>query len=294
MQKKLLLIVNPKAGKTQSRGPLFDAAALLSESGYSLRIHTTTGRGDATQMAASCGESYDVVVCSGGDGTLNETISGLMQLENPPALGYLPRGSTNDFATSLHISSDPVTAAAAIARGNSRKLDIGCWNDRYFAYVASFGAFTRSSYSAPQTAKNAVGHLAYILEGMRDLDTLRPYRVKITADGEVLDGEYLFGAICNSTSLGGLMKLSEDEVIVDDGLFEMLLIPKPRSPLNLPNLIQALLSQDYTKEGMIFRHVSSLTVVPEDDLPWSLDGEYAASEERVEILNRRAALTFLL
>ena len=293
-QKKLLMIVNPSAGRSKSRGPLFDAAAILSQAGYLISIHTTACAGDAAETAAREGEQYDVIVAVGGDGTLNEVVSGVLRLEHPPMLGYLAQGSTNDFASSLHISNKPAVAAAAIAQAAPRQLDIGRWNDRHFVYVASFGAFTRSSYAAPQAAKNALGHFAYILEGMKDLNTLRPYQVKLTADGEVLDGEYLFGAVCNSTSIGGLMKLDPERVVLDDGQFEMLLIPNPKTAQDLQNLVLALLDQHYDREGLVFRHVSSIHLETEQDLPWSLDGEYAASAPVVDIENRQRSLTMLL
>jgi len=293
-QRKLLLVVNPAAGRTKSRAPLYDALCRFSEAGYLLSIHTTNGQGDATAVTLSEGSDYDVIVAVGGDGTLNEVIAGLMQLENPPLLGYLPQGSTNDFASSLHISKTPATAAGAIVRHTPRQLDLGLWNERHFVYVASFGAFSRSSYAAPQAAKNALGHFAYILEGMKDLNTLRPYRIRLTADGEVLDGEYLFGAVCNSTSIGGLMKLDPERVVLDDGKFEILLIPSPKTPADLQNLVRALLNQEYDREGLVFRHVSSIHLETEEDLPWSLDGEYAPSCASVNIQNRQRALTMLL
>ena len=294
MKKSLLFIVNPTAGRTQSRGPLFDAVTVFSNAGYLVRVRTTAAHGDATVIAREEGREYDVVVCCGGDGTLNETVSGLLQLEQPPLLAYLPRGTTNDFASSLHISSRPAEAARAVERHQPQSLDAGAWNDRCFVYVASFGAFTKSSYSASQAAKNALGHFAYILEGMKDLNTLRPYKLRLTADGEVLDGEYLFGAVCNSTSIGGLMKLDPERVVLDDGKFEMLLIPMPKSAAELQELLRALLNQQYDTGGLIFRHVSHVSVEPEEDLSWSLDGEYAPSADRVEIRNRQAALTILL
>lgn len=293
-RQKLLLIVNPRAGRSKSRGPLYDAASVFSQAGYLLSIHNTTKPGDAAETAAREGGGYDVVVAAGGDGTLNEVISGLMRLESRPPLGYMAQGSTNDFASSLHISSQPAAAAAAIVNAAPRQLDIGCWNERHFVYVASFGAFTRSSYAAPQAAKNALGHFAYILEGMKDLSTLRPYKVKLTADGEVLDGEYLFGAVCNSTSIGGLMKLDPERVVLDDGKFEMLLIPNPKTAVDLQNLVLAMLDQHYDREGLVFRHVSSIHLETEEELPWSLDGEYAASTPSVDIVNCRRALTMLL
>ena len=292
--KKLLMIVNPRAGRNKSRSPLFDAVSVFSEAGYLVRVHNTVCHGDAMETAAREGQDYDLVVAVGGDGTLNEVISGLLRLEQPPLLGYLPQGSTNDFAASLHISGKPPIAAEAIVRDRLQVLDAGTWNDRTFVYVASFGAFTRSSYAAPQAAKNALGHFAYILEGMKDLDTLRPYRVKLTADGEALDGEYLFGAVCNSTSIGGLMKLDPERVVLDDGKFELLLIPSPKTPQDLQNLVLALLNQQYDSQGLVFRHISSLHLETEEDLPWSLDGEYAPSASTVDITNHQGALRMLL
>ena len=293
--KKLLMIVNPKAGRHKARGPLFDAAAVLSQGGYLLSIHNTTAQpGDAAAAAEAAGGVYDAVAAVGGDGTLNEVVNGLMRLEHPPLLGYLPKGSTNDFASSLRLPGKPAEAAAAMLSGTPRRLDVGCWNDRYFVYVASFGAFTRSSYTASQAAKNALGHFAYILEGIKDLNSLRPYRVRLTADGEVLDGEYLFGAVCNSTSIGGLMKLEEERVVLDDGKFELLLIPNPRTPADLQNLAVALLNQQYDSEGLVFRHAASIHLETEEKLPWSLDGEYAPSLPAVDIENRCRALEMLL
>ena len=293
-QKKLLMIVNPRAGRNKSRSPLFDAASIFCRVGYLLSIRGTDAPGEAKEIAAGEGGGYDAVVAVGGDGTLNEVVSGLMRLDRRPLLGYLAQGSTNDFAASLHISGKPAVAAEAMMSAAPRQLDIGRWNERYFVYVASFGAFAKSSYSAPQAAKNALGHFAYILEGMKDLNTLRPYQVKLTADGEVLDGEYLFGAVCNSTSIGGLMKLDPERVVLDDGKFELLLIPNPRTAQDLQNLVLALLNQQYDSQGLVFRHVSHIHLETDEDLPWSLDGEYAASAPAVEIVNCQRAVTMLL
>lgn len=293
-RKKLLLIVNPRAGRNKSRGPLFDAAAVLAEAGYLLSIQRTAAAGDAARIAARSGGDYDVVVAVGGDGTLNETVSGLMALEDPPLLGYLPQGSTNDFAASLQIPGGPMEAAGLIVNNQPRRLDVGAWAQRYFVYVASFGAFTRTSYTASQAAKNALGHFAYILEGMRDLGSLRPYQIRVNADGELLDGEYLFGAVCNSTSIGGLMRLDPERVVLDDGKFELLLVPNPTNVQDLQSLVTALLNQEYDSQGLIFRHVSSIHLETEEELPWSLDGEYAPSLPVVDIENRRQALTMLL
>ena len=294
MDKKLLFIVNPRAGRTKSFAPLFDAVACFSKAGYLVKVFLTEGRGDATRAAAELGGAYDLVVCAGGDGTLNETISGLMTLPQRPLLGYLPNGSTNDFAASLHLSSDPRHAAQAIASGQPHALDIGRHNDRYFAYVASFGAFTRSSYSATQAAKNALGHFAYILQGVKDLDSLRPYSCRVQADEETFEGNFIFGAVCNSTSLGGLVRLDPTRVKMDDGAFELILLRMPKTPLDLQNLIVAMTRQQYDYPGVIFRHVSNVTVTTEEDIPWSLDGEFAPSAPRVEIRNLPQAIRLML
>ena len=281
--KKLLFIVNPRAGKTKSTAPLFDAVAAFSRAGYLVRVFVTEAGGQARDIAAKWGGQYDLVVCAGGDGTLNETISGLMQLEQRPPLGYLPNGSTNDFAASLHLHTTVEAAARAVAGGVPYSLDIGRHNDRYFAYVASFGAFTRSSYSASQAAKNALGHFAYILEGLGDLDSLRPYRCAIDADGEHFEGDFIFGAVCNSTSLGGLVKLDPKHVAMDDGTLELLLLRMPKTALDLQNLITAMTRMQYDYPGVIFRHVKNVVLTTDENISWSLDGEYAASAPRVEI-----------
>ena len=293
-RKTLLMIINPRAGRSKPTGPLLDAAAVLSEGGYLLSLHKTSAPRDAMVHAAKYGGDYDVVVAVGGDGTLNEVACGLMQLEHPPLLGYLAQGSTNDFAASLQIPADPAEAARRMLSCRPRRLDVGLWNRHHFMYVATFGAFTRTSYTAPQAAKNALGHFAYILEGMKDLNSLRPYQVRITADGENLDGEYLFGAVCNSTSIGGLMRLDPQRVVLDDGKFELLLIPSPKTPADLQNLVMGLLEQRYDREGLIFRHVSSVHLETESAPAWSLDGEYAPSSPVVDIVNCHQALEVLL
>ena len=292
--KKLLFIVNPRAGKTKSRAPLFDAVAQFSRAGYLVRVYITEAGGQARDITARWGGQYDMVVCAGGDGTLNETLSGLMQLEQRPLLGYLPCGSTNDFAMSLHLHTMLPAAAEAAATGTPCPLDVGRHNDRYFAYVASFGAFTRSSYSATQAAKNALGHFAYILEGLGDLDSLRPYRCAVDADGERFEGEFIFGAVCNSTSLGGLVKLDPDRVRMDDGVFELVLLRMPRTLLDLTNLLVALNQMQYDDPGIFFRHASRVTVETADDIPWSLDGEYAPSSPVVNIENCHGAVRLLI
>ena len=297
MDKKLLFIVNPRAGKTKSHAPLFDAVSIYSEAGYLVSVRVTSHRGEATELAEDLGAEFDLVVCHGGDGTLNETVNGVMRIpkEKRPAVSYLPGGSTNDFAASLNISSSPAEAAKSAMRLQPRELDVGKFGERNFVYVASFGAFTKTTYTVPQDIKNVFGHFAYMLDGVKNLDTLCPYRMKITADGEVFDGEYLFGAISNSTSIAGLMKLSDAEVLFNDGLFELLLVPVPRTPAAMQALILALVNKDYyNSEGLIFRHVKHVTAETAEDIPWTLDGEYDPGAPFVEIGIEENGLTMMI
>ena len=297
MDKKLLFIVNPRAGKRKSHAPLFDAVSIYSEAGYLVSVHVTSHPGEATELAEDLGAVFDLVVCHGGDGTLNETVNGVMRIpkDKRPAVSYLPGGSTNDFAASLNISSNPAEAALSAMRLEPRKLDVGRFGERNFVYVASFGAFTKTTYTVPQDIKNVFGHFAYMLDGVKNLDTLCPYRMKITADGEVFDGEYLFGAISNSTSIAGLMKLSDEEVLFNDGLFELLLVPVPRTPAAMQALILALVNKDYyNSEGLIFRHVKHVTAETAEDIPWTLDGEYDPGAPFVEIGIEENGLTMMI
>ncbi len=288
MDKKLLLIANPKAGRGKNSAALFDAAWAFSKAGYLVSVRKPEHYGDITRIAAEFGSRFDLIVCCGGDGTLSSTISGIMQLPSPrPPIGYLPGGSTNDFALSLGLPLTIEEAAEQVLTGQPHSLDLGQFNERQFVYVASFGAFTRASYAAPQEIKNALGYFAYILEGAKDLDTLHPYHVHIDADGEVFEGDYLFGAVSNSTSIAGKMKISQNIVAMDDGEFELVLVPHVRSLEDLSRLLLTLMYKEFDPNYVIVRHVKKVTFRTEDDIPWSLDGEYAPSapEVRIEILH---------
>ena len=287
MAKTLLLIVNPRAGKRRSRAFFFDVVSIFSEAGYLVSLRQTQGPGDAERLAREEGPGFDLVVCYGGDGTLNQTVNGLMALPSPPPVGYIAGGSTNDFAVSLRLPSDPVEAARRISGSSGSLLDVGRFNDRHFVYIASFGAFTKASYSAPQNIKNDLGHLAYIIEGVKDLPTLRYYRARIEADGEVFSGRFLFGAVTNATSIGGLLKLSREDVVMDDGKFELLLVPEPRNLAALNDMLRVLIRQEFddNNTGLIMRHVSRISITTEEPLPWSLDGEASPAVSQAEIEN---------
>ena len=272
--KKLLLILNPCSGKKKASHALADVVNVFNRGGYDVTGYITAARGDATKVVAQRAPEFDLVVCAGGDGTFNETISGLLAGGHDTPIGYLPAGSTNDFASSLHLSKNLVEAARDIVEGTPRRLDVGRFNDRYFSYVASFGAFTRASYATSQNVKNALGHLAYILSGIKELAYIRSRRLRFTLDdGRVLEDEYIFGAISNSTSVAGILTLSEDLVDMNDGVFELLLVRKPENLLELNDCVLALTTQDYHTPMLTFTSARSVEIEAPADMDWTLDGE---------------------
>ena len=217
--KTMLFIMNPFAGQKRANRVLPDILLLFSQAGYDIHTVMTTGTGAATQAAQTQAGSVDLVVCCGGDGTLNETITGLLRSGAKTPLGYIPTGTTNDFAASLGLSHNPVQAAKDILEGEVHAYDAGRFGERYFSYVASFGAFTRSSYIVPQNIKNALGHTAYVLGGISELSQIRNEHIRMDIDGEIVEDDFLFGAICNSTSIGGILTLDPEQVDMGDGLF---------------------------------------------------------------------------
>ena len=272
--KKLLLILNPCSGKKKASHALADVVNVFNRGGYDVTVYITAARGDATKVVAQRAPEFDLVVCAGGDGTFNETISGLLAGGHDTPIGYLPAGSTNDFASSLHLSKNLVEAARDIVEGTPRRLDVGRFNDRYFSYVASFGAFTRASYATSQNVKNALGHLAYILSGIKELAYIRSRRLRFTLDdGRELEDEYIFGAISNSTSVAGILTLSEDLVDMNDGVFELLLVRKPENLLELNDCVLALTTQDYHTPMLTFTSARSVEIEAPEDMDWTLDGE---------------------
>ena len=272
--KKLLLILNPCSGKKKASHALADVVNVFNRGGYDVTVYITAARGDATKVVAQRAPEFDLVVCAGGDGTFNETISGLLAGGHDTPIGYLPAGSTNDFASSLHLSKNLVEAARDIVEGTPRRLDVGRFNDRYFSYVASFGAFTRASYATSQNVKNALGHLAYILSGIKELAYIRSRRLRFTLDdGRVLEDEYIFGAISNSTSVAGILTLSEDLVDMNDGVFELLLVRKPENLLELNDCVLALTTQDYHTPMLTFTSARRVEIEAPENMDWTLDGE---------------------
>lgn len=288
--RKLLFLVNPNAGQRRVNKSLTDIIGIFNEGGYEVTVFLTNGPGSGTQIVQERAKDYDLVVCAGGDGTLNETVTGVLRAGAGCPVGYIPCGSTNDFASTLKLSTDVVQAAKDIMMGAPVEYDVGRWGDRYFVYIASFGAFTRVSYTTPQNLKNALGHLAYVLSGIQELPQIRNIPMALELEGQVLDGEYLFGAVSNSTSVGGVFTLDAKQVDLRDGKFEVFLVRMPRDMAELTQCAAALQNHTYDCAAITFRSVSRLRVHQDPALLWTLDGERAEGADVVEIENLHRAI----
>lgn len=289
--KNALLIVNPCAGKMKSKTALFDIISVLCQSGYTVTAHITQHRLHATQLVREKStDDFGLVVCCGGDGTLNEVITGLMSLEKKIPLGYIPTGSTNDFAGSVGIPTDPEKAALNIVNGEERSIDIGLFNEKYFTYIASFGAFTSVSYTAPQSAKNIFGHLAYVLEGIKDITSIQEKKVRYFSREQCGEGSYIFGYVANSISIGGILKLDSKLVSMNDGLFEVLMIKMPKNINDLHKAVWGLINSDFSDEIFEFFKTEEITFDMPDDTDWSLDGEFAEGKNKITVKNIKNAV----
>ncbi len=271
--KKLLFIMNPFSGQKKANKFLPDILLEFARADYEVNVRMTVGRGDATFAAQRWGGDADLVVCCGGDGTLNETFTGLMQAGADTPVGYIPAGTTNDFATGLGLSGSVMQAVKDILEGEPQIYDVGKFGDRYFSYVASFGAFTRSSCIVPQDLKNALGHTAYILGGISELSQIRKEHLRLEIDGAVVEDDFLFGAICNATSIGGVLTLDPNQVDLRDGLFEVLLVRSPKNLTEIAECIQAVQSQKYNCAMITFRSARKIRIFADPEMPWTLDGE---------------------
>ncbi len=293
--KRLLFIYNPQAGKGIIKNHLSAVADIFTKAGYLVTVWPTQGKEDATHVAARQGWWYDRVVCCGGDGTLSETVSGLLTLGQPPVLGYIPAGTTNDFSRNLGLPRGVEKAAATAAAGFPRPCDMGRFNQRTFVYVAAFGIFTDVSYGTPQTFKSAFGHLAYVLEGATKLGDLgRAYHLKVEHDGGTLEGDFLYGMVTNTNSVGGFKLFPPDQVSLDDGVFEVVLVRQPRNVADLQDTLLALVRQSAGSSSRVEAfHTSRLTVTAGEPLPWTLDGEYGGDPEIAKIENLHKAITLV-
>ena len=300
MEKRLMLIINPRSGKSKKKKVFSAIEETIRDEGWTVETYFTEYRGHATELAERAG-GYDRIVCVGGDGTLNEVINGLMTLEKRPEIGYIPAGSTNDFAAGIGLPRSIGKSARLAGSDGISAIDVGALiNDkeekRYFSYVASFGMFTRVSYATDQRFKNMFGHMAYIFEGIMsvtDLNNYKPFRLRIETADSIIEQEYIFGAVTNSSSLGGLVKLDKNNVHVNDGLFELILIRKPKNFMALTETVGQLVNHKYRPDRIVFSHTESVRLTSASPLDWTLDGEYAGSTCKAEINVIMSALDFV-
>ena len=291
--KKLLFLLNPCAGTRKANRVLPDILATFNRADYDVRTYITAGPQDASEAVKKLAEGMDLVVCCGGDGTFNETVNGLLEAGLDIPIGYIPAGSTNDFANSLQLSADPVAAAQRIVNGSQERLDIGQFGSRYFSYVASFGAFTKASYNTPQNIKNALGHTAYLLSGIAELSQIHKTHVQLELDGEVLEDDYLFGAVCNSTSVGGILTLDPNQVDMSDGMFEVLLVRAPKNLSEITECILAVQKQQYNCRMITFRSAKQVKIYADSDMFWTLDGEKETGHSEVTVTNLHHAIRLI-
>lgn len=271
--KKMLLIYNPISGQKKPKKILLDIVSVFCEQGYECTTQITTQTMRADELVVKYGEGKDLIVCVGGDGTLNEVVSGYMLLKNKPKIGYIPTGTTNDFANSLRLPFNYRKGLKNILKENSRKVDVGDLDGHIFTYIASFGAFTKTSYSTPTEMKNSLGFLAYVLSGVKEIGDIRSYNVKINTDLKCIEGEYVFGGVCNSKRIGGVFKLPEN-VDINDGLLELFLIKKPQDPSEFMELLHDLNVGNYKSRMMEFFSIKSAEFIFNEDMNWTIDGEY--------------------
>ncbi len=292
--KKLLFIVNLKSGKNQIKPYFSTIIDMFVAADYDVCVHTTQAVKDAYEVAKKRGADYDVVVCSGGDGTLQEVISGLLTIkENRPPLGYIPAGTTNDFAKSLGISSDMIQAAKNVLTGIPMSVDVGQFADRNFTYVAAFGAFTDVSYQTPQQMKNMLGHLAYIMEGLKSLPTITSYRMTVEFNDEIITDNFACGMVTNSVSVGGFKNICGKDMELDDGIYEVLLIRMPKNLLELKDILGAYLLQKVDERYMVYGKVNHIKFVSEQEVGWTLDGEDGGKHKEVQLSNLHRAIEII-
>ena len=294
MTKKLLFIYNPCAGKGRIRGKLSDIIEILNGSGYEVTVCPTKQQGDAVNIAREKSSEYSLVVCCGGDGTLDEVVTGIMEQEKSVPIGYIPAGSTNDFGISLGLPKTMVEAAQIAVEGKRFSCDIVAFNKGTFVYISAFGIFTDVSYETPQSSKNILGHAAYVLEGLKKLSSLRTYELKAKYNGETAEGEFLFGMISNSTSVGGFKKITGKYVELNDGLFEVMLIRKPKNALELNQIIAALVMESMDASCIIYAKTDKIKIESKEPVAWTLDGEFGGEHCNVEIISRPRAVEIMV
>ena len=297
--KKLLFVYNPRAGKEMLKPRLSDVLDIFVKAGYEVTVHPTQAYRDAYyQIKEYEVGKYDLIACSGGDGTIDEVATGMMKRremgKDVVPVGYIPAGTTNDFAKSLHIPRKPLAAADNAVKGVPFPCDIGKFNDSVFVYIAAFGIFTDVSYETDQAVKNVLGHMAYILEGAKRIFNIPSYKIKVEHDGKVIEDEFIFGMVTNSRSVGGFSNMVGKNIVFDDGLFEVTLIKTPKNPIALQEIIAALLIEQVDTKHMYTFKTRKITFDSVEEIPWTLDGEFGGEQDYVEIENVQKAMEIMV
>lgn len=294
MRKRMLFIYNPLSGKGLIKNSLSDIISTFTEAGYDVICHPTSSRGDGQRTVEELGDRAEVIVVSGGDGTLDEIVTGMMNSGSSIPVGYIPSGSTNDFAASLGISKDMVTAAEDITLGDLYQCDVGAFNSTYFVYVAAFGMFTHVSYETDQTMKNTFGRLAYLMEAGKEVFNVPSYHIRLDVDGQVSEGNYIYGMITNARSVGGIRGITGNAVDMNDGLFEVTMVRTPLNPLDLSEIISTLLSGDGHSALVETYKAKKVILEPMEEIDWTLDGEFGDKHKTVVIENKHKVLNLFL
>ncbi len=292
--KKILFVYNAHAGKAAIRSKLADLIDMMVQRGYRVTSHPTQYSGNATELIMQEGSEYDLIICSGGDGTLDEVVTGMMQMDEKRPIGYIPMGSTNDFANSLQLPKNVRKAAEIALDGQPFACDVGQFNDNSFIYVAAFGIFTEVSYQTNQELKNLLGHAAYILEGAKSLLDIEAYEMRVEYEDTILEGEFIFGMVTNSISVGGFKQIAGKNVLLDDGVFEVTLIKRPKNPLELNEIVTSLLARVDNTELIYSFKTDEIRFYTEKEVTWTLDGEYGGSHNQVVIKNWHRAVEIMV
>lgn len=292
--KKMLFVFNPKAGKGKIKTHLLDIVDIFSSHDYEIIIRSTQAPRDAYEKAKEYADSVDLIVCSGGDGTLDEVVTGIMEVDSSVPIGYIPAGSTNDFANSLFMPKNMIRVAEMIMAEELYHCDIGRFNQKTFAYVAAFGLFTDVSYETDQDLKNVLGHVAYVLEGVKRLFDIKSYHMKVSSEEVQVEDDFIVGMITNSRSVGGFKNLTGKNVDMNDGFFEVTLIVHPKNPLQLQEIMTALVMAEDNTDMIYSFKTRQLTIETDEEVPWTLDGEFGGNHSYVEIENRHKALNLYL
>lgn len=294
LMKKMLFVYNPNAGTGLLKSKLSDVLDIFVKGGYEITVYPTQRYHDALSKMVAYKEHYDLVVCSGGDGTLDEVVTGMAMREDQVPIGYIPAGTTNDFASSLYISKDMLEAADTAANGVPFPCDVGIFNDDFFVYIAAFGLFTDVSYETKQSTKNVLGHLAYVLEGTKRLFNISSYNIRVIHDDEIIEDEFVFGMVTNSRSVGGFKGIIGRDVIFDDGKFEVTLIKTPKNPIELNEIIGALVLRQIDSKHMYSFCSGHIRFESVEEIPWTLDGEFGGEHDEVEIRNKKQGLKIMV